>query len=165
MKKDQIKVAMADDHILLRNALASLINNSGECNVIYECSNGNELIAKLKNGTHPDVIILDLNMPEMDGHQTALFLQKRSFSKLSRRVSEYTNARKVRVSQNHTCNKAQFFAHFFQSTLVKKCEHSGVITATHAHVRRITIPTNAILMMLESFIALKYPCSTHKTTW
>lgn len=76
MKKDQIKVAMADDHILLRNALASLINNSGECNVICECSNGNELIAKLKNGTHPDVVILDLNMPEMDGHQTALFLQK-----------------------------------------------------------------------------------------
>ncbi len=76
MKKDQIKVAMADDHILLRNALASLINNSGECNVIYECSNGNELISKLKNGTKPDVVILDLNMPEMDGHQTALFLQK-----------------------------------------------------------------------------------------
>ncbi len=76
MKKDQIKVAMADDHILLRNALASLINNSGECIVICECSNGNELIAKLKNGTQPDVVILDLNMPEMDGHQTALFLQK-----------------------------------------------------------------------------------------
>ena len=76
MKKEPIKVAMADDHILLRNALASLINNSGNCSVIVECSNGKELIEKIKNNTQPDVVILDLNMPEMDGHQTALFLQK-----------------------------------------------------------------------------------------
>ena len=76
MKKEPVKVAMADDHILLRNALASLINNSGNCSVIVECSNGKELIEKIKNNTQPDVVILDLNMPEMDGHQTALFLQK-----------------------------------------------------------------------------------------
>ena len=76
MKKEPIKVAMADDHILLRNALASLINNSGNCSVIVECSNGKELIEKIKNNIQPDVVILDLNMPEMDGHQTALFLQK-----------------------------------------------------------------------------------------
>lgn len=76
MKKELIKVAMADDHILLRNALASLINNSGECSVVFECSNGNDLINKIKSGTQPDVVILDLNMPEMDGHQTALYLQK-----------------------------------------------------------------------------------------
>jgi hypothetical protein len=44
MKKELIKVAMADDHILLRNALAALINNSGECTVIFECSSGNDLI-------------------------------------------------------------------------------------------------------------------------
>lgn len=76
MKKELIKVAMADDHILLRNALASLINNSGECTVIFECSNGNELISKIKAGMYPDVIILDLNMPELDGYQTAIYLQK-----------------------------------------------------------------------------------------
>jgi len=76
MKKELIKVAMADDHILLRNALAALINNSGECTVIFECSSGNDLINKIKTGTPPDVVILDLNMPEMDGHQTALYLQK-----------------------------------------------------------------------------------------
>ena len=76
MKKELIKVAMADDHILLRNALASLINNSGECTIVFECSNGIELINKIKSGPHPDIVILDLNMPEMNGHQTALYLQK-----------------------------------------------------------------------------------------
>jgi DNA-binding NarL/FixJ family response regulator len=76
MKKELIKVAMVDDHILLRNALASLINNSDNCSVVIECSNGKELISKLKNSTPLDLVILDLNMPEMDGHQTALYLQK-----------------------------------------------------------------------------------------
>ena len=76
MKKELIKVAMVDDHILLRNALASLINHSGNCSVVIECSNGKELISKIKNSTPPDLVILDLNMPEMDGHQTALYLQK-----------------------------------------------------------------------------------------
>lgn len=76
MKKELIKVAMVDDHILLRNALASLINNTDNCSVVIECSNGKELISKLKNPTPLDLVILDLNMPEMDGHQTALYLQK-----------------------------------------------------------------------------------------
>lgn len=76
MKKELIKVAMVDDHILLRNALAALINNSDNCLVVIECSNGKELISKIKTSTQPDLVILDLNMPEMDGHQTALYLQK-----------------------------------------------------------------------------------------
>lgn len=76
MKNDFIKVAMIDDHILLRNALSSLINNSGKCKVIFEASNGKELIAQLERNNFPDVVILDLNMPEMDGHQTALYLQQ-----------------------------------------------------------------------------------------
>jgi DNA-binding NarL/FixJ family response regulator len=67
---------MIDDHILLRNALSSLINNSGKCKVIFEASNGKELIAQLERNNFPDVVILDLNMPEMDGHQTALYLQQ-----------------------------------------------------------------------------------------
>jgi DNA-binding NarL/FixJ family response regulator len=76
MKNDLIKVAMIDDHVLLRNALSSLINNSGKCKVIFEASNGKELIAQLERNNFPDVVILDLNMPEMDGHQTALYLQQ-----------------------------------------------------------------------------------------
>jgi DNA-binding NarL/FixJ family response regulator len=76
MEKNLIKVAMADDHILLRNALATLINNTGKCRVIYEAGNGKELIDKIKPDNFPDVIILDLNMPIMDGQETANYLQQ-----------------------------------------------------------------------------------------
>ena len=74
-EKSSIRVAIADDHVLLRNALAALINNSGQCKVIFETSNGIELIQKIKEVQEPDVVILDLNMPEMDGYQTAAYLQ------------------------------------------------------------------------------------------
>jgi two-component system invasion response regulator UvrY len=74
--KSDIKVALVDDHILLRSALASLINRFDECTVVIEVSNGNELVEKLQPGLTPDVILLDLNMPKMDGMETAQWLQQ-----------------------------------------------------------------------------------------
>jgi len=71
-----IKVAMADDHLLLRNALASLIDSFGDCKVIYHTSTGKDLIEKMSVGPLPDVAVLDLNMPDMDGFETAEWMQK-----------------------------------------------------------------------------------------
>ena len=71
-----IKVALADDHVLLRNALASLIDSFGDCKVIHQSNNGKEFIDYLRDGSIPDVAVLDLNMPEMDGYESARFVQK-----------------------------------------------------------------------------------------
>ncbi len=75
-KKDMIKVALADDHVLLRNALAALIDNFDECRVINQSTNGKEIVDAVTRGIVPDVVILDLNMPEMDGFETAAWLNK-----------------------------------------------------------------------------------------
>lgn len=71
-----IKVALADDHVLLRNALAQLINGFEGCKVVHEANNGKELIEQLQKGNIADVVLLDLNMPEMDGFATTAWLQQ-----------------------------------------------------------------------------------------
>ena len=74
--KNTIKVTLVDDHVLLRNALASLIDGFAGCQVIHQSGNGKELINDFSAGGIPDVVLLDLNMTEMDGLETAEWLQK-----------------------------------------------------------------------------------------
>lgn len=74
-KTSYIKVALADDHTLLRNALASLIDSFGDCKVMQQAGNGAELIEQINKSQIPDVAILDLNMPQMDGLETADWLR------------------------------------------------------------------------------------------
>src|SRR5689334_858543 len=76
-QNSNIKVALADDHTLLRAALASLIDSFGDCKVIHQSNNGKELLEWLENGLVPDVAILDLNMPEMNGYEAAQVMQKK----------------------------------------------------------------------------------------
>lgn len=74
MESPIVKIALADDHTLFRSALASVINKTGNFSIIIEACNGNELIAKIEEGIVPDIVLLDLNMPELDGHETARWL-------------------------------------------------------------------------------------------
>ena len=70
-----IKIALADDHKLLRNALATLINSFGDCEVIFEASTGKEFCQMVKTKT-PDVAIIDYNMPDMNGYECSEWLGK-----------------------------------------------------------------------------------------
>lgn len=75
MQEGQIKIAMVDDHVLLRDALAVVINGFDHCRVIQLASNGKELLEKMQEDHLPNLVILDLNMPEMDGYETAKYLR------------------------------------------------------------------------------------------
>ena len=69
-------VALVDDHVLLRNGLANLIRSFGEYSVLFEAGNGNDFIRQLKPRTLPDIVLLDINMPDMDGYETALWIRR-----------------------------------------------------------------------------------------
>ncbi len=72
-----IQIALADDHILLRDALANIVNGFDHCRIMLLASNGKELLDKIDSSHPPDLVILDLNMPEMNGYETAKWLRAR----------------------------------------------------------------------------------------
>jgi DNA-binding NarL/FixJ family response regulator len=77
MKADTvIKVSLVDDHIVLRHALGNLIDASGYCRVIHQFNNGFELTQGLHKDNLPDVVILDMNMPIMNGYETSCWLHE-----------------------------------------------------------------------------------------
>src|ERR1700737_4429095 len=69
-------VVLVDDHVLLRHGLANLIHNFGEYAVLFEARNGRDFISQLKPRCLPELVLLDINMPEMDGYETALWLKR-----------------------------------------------------------------------------------------
>jgi two-component system invasion response regulator UvrY len=71
-----VKIGLVDDHILLRDALANVIKSFEEYSVSLVADNGKEFIAKLNPVNKPEILILDLNMPEMDGHETTHWISK-----------------------------------------------------------------------------------------
>jgi two-component system, NarL family, invasion response regulator UvrY len=72
---EKIKIVIVDDHVLLRSALANLINSFENIRVVFQANNGKDLIEKFSRHEVPDVLILDLNMPDMDGYETAKWLK------------------------------------------------------------------------------------------
>lgn len=72
-----IRVLIADDHAVLREGLASLINAQRDMEVVAQASDGLEALDKAAS-TEPDVAIIDLNMPRCGGAQTIERLRTRS---------------------------------------------------------------------------------------
>lgn len=62
----EIKVVLADDHVIVRNGIKALLENSDEIIVVAEASNGKEAL-EVCGRYNPDVLVIDIRMPEMTG--------------------------------------------------------------------------------------------------
>lgn len=71
-----IKVMLVDDHAILRTGLASLLGTKREIEVVGEADNG-ETALKLIPRLKPDVVLLDLMMPKMDGSEATRQIRER----------------------------------------------------------------------------------------
>lgn len=74
----KIKVAYAEDHELVRAGVVELLNSSNEVEVKWSADNGRSLVEMLQAADElPDVCIVDINMPVMNGFQTTEFIKQR----------------------------------------------------------------------------------------
>ena len=62
----QIKIVIADDHSMIREGLKQLLELDGDIVVVGEAGNGEECLEQIEK-LHPDVVLLDINMPVMNG--------------------------------------------------------------------------------------------------
>lgn len=73
-----INIAIADDHTMFRRGVAEILSKFGDITVIIEASNGRDLITKIENGsTKPDICIVDVSMPEMNGYAATAEIRNR----------------------------------------------------------------------------------------
>jgi len=75
MNTEKIAVAVVDDHTLFRSGLASLIEEFDEINMVFEAKNGIDFQEKLKKSPTIQVVLMDINMPIMDGYSTTKWIK------------------------------------------------------------------------------------------
>ena len=72
-----IKIALVDDEVLFRKGIAFLLQREANIEIVFESSNGEELISKLEeNDNTPDIIIMDLKMPVLNGVEATKIIRK-----------------------------------------------------------------------------------------
>jgi DNA-binding NarL/FixJ family response regulator len=86
--KQPIRVLMADDHLIFRDGLRKLLDDEDNISIVGEASNGNECIRMLSK-LKPDILLLDLRMPDKDGFAV---LEELNSDSLSTRVIVLTAA-------------------------------------------------------------------------
>lgn len=70
-------VVVVDDHILLSQAISELVDGFQDFSTLYQCKNGKELLTRLKDPKHiPDIVLMDVNMPILNGIETTEILKK-----------------------------------------------------------------------------------------
>lgn len=73
---EKYSVAIIEDHTLLSQAIAEVINKFELFHVAFLCKNGAELVEKLKTHSAPKIILMDVNMPIMNGIETTKWLSE-----------------------------------------------------------------------------------------
>lgn len=152
MRKSKANVALIDDHTLLRNGLASMVQNFDEYEVSIEANNGRHFIEQLSDSSPPDLALMDINMPVMDGFETTLWLKEHHPDVKVLALSMYDNEQSIiRMLRNGAKGyilketEPREFRSALDAVLTKGFYYSEMITGKLIHaVNHIDEPHSAI---------------------
>jgi DNA-binding NarL/FixJ family response regulator len=108
--KHPISIIVAEDQAILRKTLVTCLNNFVDLEVVAEASNGKQLLEHLKLCT-PDIILLDLNMPVMNGWETLDVIQMR-----------FPNSKVIILSANDSIETISKISNKGAAGFVSKCD-------------------------------------------
>jgi len=74
------KIILVDDHVIIRNGLKELIEKLGPYQVVAQFDNGKDFVDQLPIVPPPDLVIMDITMPEMDGDEVVRIMKSRGIS-------------------------------------------------------------------------------------
>ena len=74
--KDKIEIIIADDHMMIREGLKQLLELDGTMKVIAEANDGKECLNLLNKKIHPDILLLDINMPKKNGIEVLEYIKQ-----------------------------------------------------------------------------------------
>jgi DNA-binding NarL/FixJ family response regulator len=116
----RVQVALVEDYLLFRQGLVSFLRDEEEINILFQASNGKELIDQLLV-QQPNVIIMDIRMPVMDG-RTALGIIRR----------KYPAIRVIMLSMHYSDQYvSEFFTAGAAAFLPKNCSPEKLIQAIY----------------------------------
>lgn len=72
--REKWRIAIVDDHVLLRKALSRLINTFGNYTVLFEAESGNSMKEMVAREGIPDLVLMDVSMPNGNGHEATAWL-------------------------------------------------------------------------------------------
>lgn len=76
MENEQINIAIVDDHTLFRSGISALMSEFKELHVVFEAGNGEQMQQMLSKFPLPQVILMDITMPLMDGYKATCWLKE-----------------------------------------------------------------------------------------
>lgn len=148
------RILIADDHLIVREVLRLIFETTTDLQVVAEASNGRELLTQLQT-TQPDVVVLDIRMPEMDGLD-ALAAVRESYPHLAVLVLTTYDEDEFLARALHSGAMGYLLKDTDRATLIQTVRDvaSGKVAVTAEHLAR-TLAYQGTLVAAEGLLTIR----------
>lgn len=152
MSERPITILLADDHTIVRQGLARVLEAESEFRVVGEARDGREAINRVEQ-LKPDIVIMDITMPLLNGIEA------------TRQIKKANPKTKIIILSMHSHNRfiSELFSLGASGYLLKDSRGSDIVNAINAAIRGDTYLSPSISrQVIEDYVSLKRPPSSRE---